>query len=442
MAFDGGLGVRMAGPNTQSTPLALRAYHLAGRLFPGFWNAVARRVHAKQGSAPERLQERFGKSTSPRPGGTLLWFHATSVGELVSVLDLGRQLAQESGASLLFTTITRTAADIAVQRMPKGAIHQFLPVDTPAAVSEFLDHWQPDLAVIVESDMWPALVVETAHRQIPLVLANARASRSRRRAPGLAGWLLGHFDCITTQDSKTRQDLIELGLDQARVQFLGDLKSAASPLPADEKVLAEIHASFGARPIWVAASTHAGEEEMVAEAHRTACETHSDLLLVLMPRHADRGPAVRDMLLSKGFRTELRSGGGLPGAKTEIYLADTIGETGVFYRLAPLVFLGGSFTPKGGHNPFEPALLGAAVLHGPGVANFTSAYADLDAAGAARCVEDAQDLGRTVAELVESPDLEVMRSSARALMSERTAARSATLELLRALLARRDSGGS
>ncbi len=425
----------MTVPNTHGIPFLLRAYLAAGRLMPGMWWIVARRAHVRQGGEPDRLRERLSHATCERPNGKVIWIHAASVGELTAVLDLGRQLGAETGASILFTTVTSTAAGIAARRMHKGALHQYFPTDTRAAAARFLDHWRPGLAIVAESDLWPALLVETAQRRIPLALVNARPSRSRKRAPGVARALLGLFDCITAKDRATHRELVELGLDPERLHAPGDLKSATDPIPVDEAALAEFRSVLGTRPIWVAASTHAGEDEMVTAAHRAALNAHPELLLVLIPRHPERGPDVAAMLRLKGFNTAVRTEGGFPDTGTEVYLADTLGETGLFYRLAPLVFLGGSFKSEGGHNPYEPLASGSAVLHGPNVTNFAAAYEEMNVAGATRPVEDADALGRAVTALSGSAELLKMGEAAQKTMSERATARTTTLKLLLALLA-------
>lgn len=401
-------------PKTGLTAL-LRAYLGVTALAPALLTRMARKGHAAQGAAPARLAERAGHASASRPDGRLIWFHAASVGEVASSLDLARDLEVATGARLLFTTTTATGAETLARRLPQ-AIHQFQPVDTPAAVASFLDHWRPDLACLMENDLWPRLMIETERRGIALAVINARASRSRTRAPRAIGSLLARAVLISTQDAATAAQMHGLGLDPARIIDTGDLKAAASPLPADPEALEVLRQALGKRPVWVAASTHPGDEGAVIAAHQAALRDHPDLLLVLIPRHPPRRAELAQRLAQAGFSIAQRSADAVPDPATQVYLADTLGEMGLFYRLAPLVFLGGSFGTEGGHNPYEPARLGAAVLHGPHVANFRQAFAGLAQAGVALKVLDGADLGQQVSRLTASPALDEMRANAASLL--------------------------
>ena len=423
-----------AAPRAGLTAL-LRAYLAVTRAAPGLLARMARKGHRRQGADPLRLSERFGTPGQTRPAGRVIWINAASVGEVASSLDLARDLEAATGAGLLFTTTTTTGAETLARRLPQ-AIHQFQPVDTPQAVAGFLDHWRPDLALFMENDLWPRLMIETDRRGIPIAVINARASKTRTRLPRAMRCLLGRAALISTQDAGTARQMRQLGLDPARIIDTGDLKAAASPLPADPDHLAQLEAAIGARPVWVAASTHPGDEALVIAAHQAALADHPGLLLILIPRHPARGAEVAALLTEAGLRIAQRSAGGMPAAETQVYLADTLGETGMFYRLAPLVFLGGSFHGEGGHNPYEPAMLGAGLLHGPKVANFERAYAGLAHAGAARIVLDADELGADVRRLTGSILLEEMRAAAREAAQGQTAARDQLVRRLIPLLAR------
>lgn len=423
-------------------PLALRAYLALSRGLGPLAQGLDRRRLVRAGVAEHRLAEREGYATAPRPAGRLIWIHAASVGELASVLDLAGDLVAQGGVAVLLTTGTATSARLAAARAPAGAIHQFAPLDRPGAVARFLDHWRPDLAAFVESDLWPRLVLATAARGVPLVLLNARASGGRRRAPGLARALLAPFAAITAQDTGTAAELAALGLDLARITVTGDLKSAAAPLAADPAALAALRAAIGGRPVWVAASTHAGEEAAVIVAQAAVLAVQPDTLLILVPRHPERGAEVWALIAAAGLRGAQRSAGALPDAATQVYLADTLGEMGLFYRAAPLVFLGGSLVAgPGGHNPYEPARLGAAVLHGPHIANARPAHAALAAAGAARQVSDGADLGRQVAAFLAGAEpLAPLTEAARAVMEGRDEIRARVCRLLLDVLGGVDSG--
>lgn len=417
-------------------PLILRAYlGLTGAL-PGLLTRHARRAHARMGCAPDRLGERLGQPRLPRPQAPLIWIHAASVGELLSALDLARDMADLTGAQLLFTTMTQSSAQLAARRLPASALHQFLPVDTPRAVRGFLDHWQPDLACFVESDLWPRLVLDTHRRGIPLALINARPSSSREKAPRTMGYLMSCFARMTAQDARTRDQLLGLHLPADRIALTGDLKAAAAPLPHDPQALDALRQQIGPRPLWLAASTHPGEDAPILAAHRAALATWPDLLLILAPRHPERAPDIDKLLKTQGFPHATRSRNQTITGQTQVYLADTLGEMGLFFSLAPLVFMGASFSRQGGHNPFEPAQLGAAILHGPNVKNFQNDYTRLDQIGAALPVADARALGHAVTALTGSDSLAQMQQAGLRLMAETGQIRRDVLDHLRPILPR------
>ncbi len=410
--------------------LLLRAYMALTTALPLIPHTIARRIHARQNAYPARLPERLGRPTLSRPTGRLIWLHAASVGEFLSVADLAADLmAKLPQAHLLVTTTTATSAELVADRAPPGTLHQYLPADTPAATRAFLDHWQPDLVVFTESDLWPQMLARLDIRAIPMALINVRPSRTRQRAPRTTVALLRQFDVITTQSESIRDDLVRLGL--THVTATGDLKADAAPLPFDPAQLAAMKARIANRPVWVAASTHPDDEAPVLAAHAIALAKHPDLLLILIPRHPARAHAIRDAVT---LPTGSRSKDDELSDAISIYIADTLGETGLFYRLAPLAFLGGSFGPEGGHNPFEPARLGLALLHGPHVAHFAAAFRELDKFGAAREVRDGTDLGHEVAILIGTKTLIEMRECSSTVMATQTGARARTLALILALL--------
>lgn len=353
-----------------------------------------------------RLGERFGQAEKPRPPGPLIWCHGASVGEAQALLPLLQHLHKlRPDVTLLLTTGTVTSAALVEQRVAETAIiHQFVPVDLPAAVDAFLDHWQPDLVLWSESDFWPGILAELRRRNIPALLANARLSeRSVSRwllAPHTARWLLAAFDAIYAQTGDDAARLRRLGA--AEVTEAGNLKQAAPPLPADDAALADWHAQLAGRPLWLAASTHPGEEAQIAAAHRLLKPQLPGLLTMIVPRHPDRGTALKTELAAAGdLRIALRSAGERPETETDVYIADTLGELGLWYRLSPVVMMGGSLVPVGGHNPLEPARLGCAVLFGPQMFNFSEASAGLLAAAGAVQVSDAQGIADAVTALLQ-----------------------------------------
>lgn len=362
------------------------ALYLAGSRLAGPLAAPLLDRRAARGKEDRaRLGERLGHAARPRPAGPLVWLHGASVGEGLSMLPLIAALrAARPGIAILVTTGTVTSAGRMAALLPDGALHQFAPVDTAASVGRFLDHWRPDLAVWVESEFWPRLMVETARRSTPMILVNARLSeasaRAWARAPGMARTLLDLFRTVLSQDAETERRLVSLGADPARVRVAGNLKVAIPPPGADAAELARLRAALSGRPVWLAASTHAPEEELAAEAHRLARERLPGLLTIVAPRHPDRAEAIASGMA--GLSVTRRSAMQAPAG--DLFLADTLGEMGLWLRLAPVTFVGGSVAPMGGHNPFEPAALGSAVLHGPSTENFSPAYAALAAAGGAR----------------------------------------------------------
>jgi 3-deoxy-D-manno-octulosonic-acid transferase len=354
-----------------------------------------------------RLGERRGIAGRPRPPGRLVWMHGASVGEALSLLPLAERLAGRPGLSVLMTTGTVTSARLLADRLPPGAVHHYVPVDRPAYVRAFLDHWRPDFALWAESDFWPNLLGETHRRGVPVVLVQGRVSPRSfarwRRVPGFIRRVLGNFALCLAQTEEDARRLDMLGA--PHVACRGNLKTATPPLACDPAELERLSALVAGRPVWLAASTHPGEEEAAALIHRRLVPTHPGLLTIVAPRHPGRGPAVAEDLAGWGLRVALRSAGATPGAGTDLYVADTMGEMGLFYRLAPIVFMGKSLTVDGGQNPYEPAALGAAVLFGPRMTNFRAMAAAMRAAGAAEEVADIDALAAALARLFAQPDL-------------------------------------
>ncbi len=375
-----------------------------------------RRARGKED--PERFGERLGRPGRPRPPGPLLWAHAASVGESLSLLPLiDRLRAERPERTVLVTTGTLTSARLMAERLPAGALHQYVPVDRRPWVRRFLDHWRPDAALWVESEFWPVLVTETAARGIPMVLVNGRVSerslRGWQRHPLTIARLLGAFDLCLAQTDEDAARLRRLGAPD--VACVGNLKTAAPPLPADPAALAELERLVADRPLWLAASTHAGEEAIAGRVHQRLKGRRPGLLTLIAPRHPPRGPAVAAELAALGLGVAVRSQGDAIDAETDVYLADTMGELGLFYRLAPVVFVGKSLTGAGGQNPLEPAHLDCAILFGPATDNFAEIAARLCAAGAAVRVVDEAALVDSVLRLTAEPTARhAMAAAARA----------------------------
>ncbi|MEO1601933.1 MAG: 3-deoxy-D-manno-octulosonic acid transferase [Pseudomonadota bacterium] len=349
-----------------------------------------------------RLEERLGRPSLPRTEGELVWIHGASIGEATSALPLVHALGEaRPGLRVLLTTGTRTAAEQIAPQLPACAIHQYVPVDTRQAVRGFLDHWRPDLALWVESELWPRLVVETSARGVPMAMINARLSAAStqrwQRAPRMAAALLSRFDQIIAQDQETVERVGQLGALAGCVSLGRNLKSAVLPVPPTPSALAEARDAIGGRPVWLAASTHEGEEAPLLAAHAALPE---DTVLILVPRHPERGDAIAKEIAEAGLTVSRRRLGEVPDATTRVWLADTLGEMSLWYRLADVTFVGGSLVDKGGHTPFEPAALGNAILYGPSTENFAPAYAALDAAGGARQIAHATALATELGALL------------------------------------------
>ena len=371
-------------------PLTLRAYALLTAAATPLAHHVLTRRLRRGKEDPQRIGERRGETTTRRPAGMLVWVHGASVGELIAAIPLIGRL-RERGLAVLVTTGTVTSAQLAAKRLPPGVIHQFVPLDTPAYVARFLDHWRPDLALFVESDLWPNTIMAGAQRRIPLIVINGRLSaRSFERwryLPGTIEALLKRLDLclVRTTDDAERFDT----LGAPRITTTGNLKLDVPPLPFDDGKLAKLTVALAGRPVIAAASTHLGEETAVIDTQRRLRNTFRGLLTILVPRHPERGASIAGAVEAAGLTAALRSRDQLPQAGTDVYIADTMGELGLIYRVAPIVFMGGSLIPHGGQNPIEAAKIGAAILHGPHVSNFADIYAALDRAKGAELVPDA-----------------------------------------------------
>tara|TARA_B110000459_G_scaffold67344_1_gene75610 strand:- start:492 stop:1787 length:1296 start_codon:yes stop_codon:yes gene_type:complete len=366
---------------------------------------------------PERLEERLGISLAERPTGNLIWFHAASVGESLSLVELIKRISSsQPDYNFLITTGTITSAKLILSRLPSNAVHQYIPVDTPRAVEKFLDRWRPSLAIWTESEFWPNLISFTSARDIPMILINARISeKSYRRwrffKKSLKN-LIEKFNYSLIQDEKTVKYFSKIGISSNNFELTGTLKEGSAALPHSETEQVEISKQILNRPVWLAASTHEGEEKLIAAAHRHASKASQGLLLIIVPRHPERGLEIASILAKENFKICLRSKKDKISSDTQIYIADTLGELGLWYRIAPVSFVGGSFVPIGGHNPFEPAALGSAILHGPYVENFKEIYNRLNVAGAAVKIEEASELGVKLIETLSPENAAKLAQSA------------------------------
>ncbi|KQZ13731.1 3-deoxy-D-manno-octulosonic acid transferase [Mesorhizobium sp. Root554] len=344
-----------------------------------------------------RSRERRGVASQPRPEGPLIWVHAASVGETIAVIPLVESIL-DFGVNIVLTTGTVTSAKVVEDRLRGRVIHQYVPLDLKPAVSRFLDHWRPDLAIIAESEIWPITILELGARSVPQVLVNGRLSdrsfASWKKRAHIAEALFENMAHVVAQSELDGERFSALGARPVTVS--GNLKVDTAPPPANEKALAALTRQIGQRPTWAAVSTHDGEEAVAAEVHAALRRRHKGLLTIIVPRHPNRGDAVAAHITGMGLSLARRSSGDKITADTDILLGDTIGEMGLYLRLTEIAFVGRSLTSEGGQNPLEPAMLDTAVLAGRNVQNFRESYQRLLDSGGAKLVRDRNMLAGAV----------------------------------------------
>lgn len=396
-------------------------------------------IRERQGKEDARRRgERFGRANAARPEGGLVWVHAASVGETNAVLPLIHRLGQDRpDLSFLLTTGTVTSAGLAAQRLPARALHQYVPLDAPEYVRAFLDHWQPNLAIFTESEIWPNLIIETTKRNIAMAMVNGRMSQRSykrwRRNGGFSRPLFSSFDLVMAQNERLAERFGDLGA--GHVIAAGNLKIDSPPPPADALELERLQAALSGRPVMVAASTHEGEEAVIAEAHRRLAREVPGFCTIIAPRHPERGTGIGEALKAQGLSIAQRSTGALPTARTDIYIADTIGELGTLYALSPVSFIGGSLIAHGGQNPIEAIRHGSAVVTGPHWHNFKDAYDTLLRHKGAIEVHSADELAVQVARIIrDEAELATMNAKADAALHVLGGALEKTLSALVTLL--------
>lgn len=400
-------GTQESGIVTPDDPVAfgktLRAYIALTRMFQPLANTLLRYRERQGKEDAARMSERLGVPSAPRIQGPLIWVHAASVGETIAVLDLiNRMLDDRKDLAVLLTTGTVTSARLAARRLPdERAIHQYIPLDAPDFMVRFFDHWKPEAIILTESEIWPNLIREARVRNIPLLLVNGRMSpRSFRRWRSrirIARQLFSKLDLVLAQNNRYAGYFERLG--SRNVIAAGNLKTDASPLPVDKAALTTLKKAVGKRPVFLAASTHKGEEEIIAQAHLSLVKDIPGLLTIIVPRHPDRGSDICAQLRAKDIECTLRSRNESPG-KCDIYIADTIGELGLFYSISPVAFIGGSLVQHGGQNPIEAITQDTVVLTGSNVHNFEEAYEDLQKSKACIQVVSEDDIVQNVRTLI------------------------------------------
>jgi 3-deoxy-D-manno-octulosonic-acid transferase len=361
----------------------------------------------------QRLPERFGHA--PQSGAATLWIHAVSVGEFLAALPLiGALQSKYPGHRILITTVTPTGADMIRQRLGGRVTHAYLPFDIPGAVDRFLVRARPVLGMLMETELWPNLLAACAEHHVPMMLANARLSavsaRGYARFATLTRAMLSAIAAVAAQTEEDAMRLQDLGA--AQITVTGNLKYDQSLDPVVVRLGREWRAKNAAtRPAWIAASTHAGEEEIVLAAQRRILARYTNCLLILVPRHPDRAAAVATIAKKQGFEVHCHSRAD-EGAEPEVYVVDTLGELILFYAAADVAFVGGSLIPVGGHNLLEPAALGLPVLCGPYAFNFAEVRRLLAAAGGLETVSSAVTLAQSIVRLLNDPGASQARGQA------------------------------
>lgn len=394
----------------------MRLYLAARPLLRPLAAQVLRRRVQRGKDDPARMGEKQGRASLPRPEGTLIWLHAVGLGEVLALRPLIAALQDaRPGVSVLVTSTARSASAVIGANLPPRVAHQSLPLDVPQYTRRFLDHWRPDLAIWSEQDLWPGLICDTEARGVPLAYVNARmndaAFARRKRAQGLYRDMLRRFALIAAQDA---QSAAHIGALSARAaQVMRSLKPAATPLAVDETELARLRDRLAGRKVWVATSTHAQDEAAALHAQAELFAQDPCWLLILAPRLPARAPEILESLANHALPHVQRSAGGAPGPDTAVWLADTFGEMGLWYRLASRALIGGSFGPVQGHNPWEAICLGLPVLHGPNTANFAADYAQLQAEGLAQQIT-ARDLAGALQSPAPAADATALVDAARA----------------------------
>ncbi|MEP0519898.1 MAG: 3-deoxy-D-manno-octulosonic acid transferase [Hyphomicrobiales bacterium] len=351
-----------------------------------------------------RHQERLGDASLARPQGPLIWIHAASVGETNAVLPICTSLALR-GFHILVTTVTTTAAQTVAEKTADtpNIFHQYAPLDVPSILRKFIDHWQPNMAIFAESEIWPVTIKLLSERTIPFAIVNGRMSdRSFRRwrtFRAATPSLFEHIDQVLVRGEEDLLRFRELGA--RKVTISGNLKYD-SPIPKiDATEVSAFKKDILNRPLFLATSTHDGEEQIALKTHQMLRERFPNLLTCIAPRHPRRGPEVAQMADDFELQSELRSKVGNPSSECQVYIADTLGELGLFYALAPAALIGGSLVPVGGHNPIEAAQLGCAVLSGPNVSNFREVFGVLEGANGCLIVKDQQELANALTRCLE-----------------------------------------
>ena len=389
-------------------------------MYPVYWLVtflsapILRLILKKRLSKGKESQSRYLEKASvikkARPPGTLIWVHGASVGEAQSALILVNKITQSyPNINVLMTTGTLTSATLMEKKLPPNAFHQFYPLDHPQWVQKFIQHWQPDAVLWMESELWPNMLSAIKDAQIPAALINARMSEKSfqtwKKIPSLANKTISTFNRILCQTPTDQGYYNALGA--ADTLVTDNLKYSATPLSCDQDDLETLRKSITDRPVWLYASTHDGEEQIACELHRKLAKEIPALLTIIVPRHPERRDEIRSTCSTDDLNLKFRGENKAPPSNTDqIYIADTLGELGLFYSVSPVACIGRSLSNDGGggHNPIEAAQQNTAVIHGKNIQNLQDIYDEMDNENAAICVDTPQDLYDTIRELLLNKD--------------------------------------
>ncbi len=357
----------------------------------------------------ERTNERYGKNTYKRKKGKLIWIHAASIGECQSILPIVDKLEKDQSINqILITSGTVTSAQVINKRIKGKVVHQFIPFDVPVFTNRFLNYWKPSLAVFVESEIWPNFIHNLNNKNIPQIIINGRMTIKSFKRWSLfdssSKDLFSKFSSCSTQNTDSTLFYEKLGI--KNTNYTGNLKFALTPDPTDTKKYDELKVLTGGRKIFLAASTHPGEEEIISRVTQKLKKTCKDLLTIVVPRHPKRNNIINQNIIKN---TAIRSIGNKIKRNTHIYLADTIGELDLFYKLADIIFIGGSLVMHGGQNPIEAAYHGKKVYHGEYVENFSDVYMTLDQMKLSQIVKNERQLEHFIHEEYKNLDNKVIK---------------------------------
>ena len=324
-----------------------------------------------------RFKEKFCSFSKKRGTGKLVWFHGSSVGEILSVIPLVEKLEKKKSIKkILITSSTLSSSNVLSNFKLTKTIHQFFPIDSNFLTEKFLNYWNPSVAIFIESEIWPNMLMNIKKKSLPLILLNARITKKSfnkwRMIPSMSKILFNTFNICFSQNKETKKYLKSLG--SKKIKFLGNLKYSESKTQKENTLNNSLKNILNYKKVWCAASTHNSEEKICAIAHKKLKKKYKNLLTIIIPRHTQRAESIASEIQDIGLKIQIRSMKNKLSNNTEIYLADTYGETKSFYNICKTVFLGGSLINHGGQNPLEPVRLGCKVVHGPYIQNFTEVY--------------------------------------------------------------------